>query len=289
MSGRIFKTLPRTNDRGTILGGALIYGVLLVYVALLMLPFFWMIITSLKPITEVVSYPPNWWPREFSWRNYVEAWQAAPFGRFAFNSLVTGIAATFLQVTLALFMAYAFAVLRFPMKNALLIAVLATLMIPDEVKLVPNYLLLRKLGWVNTYWALIVPPLANAFPVFVFHQQFRVLPRDLIDAGRMDGAGHVRILLQIVTPISRAVVAAVALTSFLGRWNDYLWPLIVTNERAMRTLPIGLAYLKDTQEGGNQWNLLMAGAVFVMMPVVILYGFTQRQFVEGLTKGALKG
>jgi sn-glycerol 3-phosphate transport system permease protein len=258
-------------------------------VAVLGLPFFWMATTALKPIQEVILYPPRWLPGEIRWENFSEAWAAAPFGRFYYNSVVTGVATTVLEMFFALLMAYAFVFVRFPAKRLLFLLVLATMMIPVEMKLVPNYVTLSKLGWLNTYWALIIPPAAQAFPVFVLHQSFRTLPRDLFDAARVDGASHLQILLRIVTPMSRPLLAAVTLVAFVGRWNDYLWPLIVTNRLAMRTLPIGLAYLKDTQEGGNRWNLLMAATIFVIVPILVLFVLTQKQFVEGITRGAVKG
>lgn len=253
------------------------------------IPFFWMVSTSFKPLSEIIIYPPKFLPVEVHPENYVDAWNAAPFDRFYINSIVTGVASTLLQVLFALFMAYAFVFIPFPKKDILFLLVLATMMIPVEMKLVPNYLLLKKLGWINTYWALIIPPAAHAFPVFVLYQGFRTLPIELLDAAKVDGANHVQILLRIVTPMTRPLLAAVALVAFVGRWNDYLWPLIVTNKLAMRTLPIGLAYLKETQEGSNRWNLLMAGSVFVILPILILFLFTQKQFVAGITSGAVKG
>lgn len=265
------------------------YFVLLVATFLLGLPFFWMIITSLKPIEEVIQFPPSWLPSSIHLENFVAAWNTVPFDRFYLNSIYTSTATTVLQVLFALFMAYAFVFIDFPGKPVLFTLVLVTMMIPVEMKLIPNYLLLAKLKWVNTYWALIIPPIAHAFPVFVLHQQFRTLPHDLIDAAKVDGANHLQILLNIVTPMSRPLLAAVFLVSFVGRWNDYLWPLIVTNELNMRTLPIGLAYLKSTQETITQWNVLMAGTIFVIFPILILFLFTQKQFVEGITRGALKG
>lgn len=264
------------------------FALLTVVAIILGLPFFWMVTTAFKPLPEIIIYPPRWLPQEIRLENFVDAWNAAPFGRFYLNSIVTGVAATVLQVVFAAFMAYAFVFIRFPGKRFLFLLVLATMMIPVEMKLVPNYLLLSRLGWINTYWALIIPPAAHAFPVFVLQQQFKTLPRDLIDAAKVDGASHFQILLRIVTPISRPLLAAVGLVSFVGRWNDYLWPLIVTNELAMRTLPIGLAYLKETQEGANRWNLLMAGTIFVIVPILVLFLFTQKQFVEGITRGAVK-
>jgi ABC-type glycerol-3-phosphate transport system permease component len=270
-------------------GRLLTFGLLCMATGLLALPFFWMVATSLKPLSEVTVYPPTWWPSEIRWSNYAEAWNAAPFGRFYVNSLVAGIGATALQVLLAFPMAYAFARIPFPGKGVLFMAILATMMIPEEMKLVPNYLLLRWLGWIDSYAALILPPAAHAFPVFVLYQQFRLLPQDLFDAATVDGAGHLRVLWQIAAPLSRPMVAAVTLIAFLGRWNDYLWPLIVTNTTTMRTLPIGLAYLKASQEEGNRWDLLMAAAVFIIVPVLLLYVVAQRHFVEGIVRGALKG
>lgn len=279
----------RSLHRQQTLEQVVTYVGLILATVLLGLPFFWMVITSLKPIQEVVIYPPRWLPSEIRLENFVEAWQAAPFDRFYINSVVTGVATTLLQVVFALFMAYAFVFVEFPAKGVLFLLVLATMMIPVEMKLVPNYLLLSRLKWINTYWALIIPPAAHAFPVFVMQQAFKTLPRDLVEAAKVDGANHLQILLRVVTPMSRPLLAAVALVSFVGRWNDYLWPLIVTNKVAMRTLPIGLAYLKETQEGGNRWNLLMAGTVFVVFPILVLFLFTQKQFVEGITRGAVKG
>ncbi len=265
------------------------YFFLILAIIILGLPFFWMVITSLKPAEEVILYPPRWLPTEIRFDNYSKAWEAVPFGQFYFNSIYTGVVTTVLQVLFGLLMAYALVFINFPAKKFLFAIVLVTMMIPVEMKLIPNYLLLKKLDWINTYWALIVPPIAHAFPVFVLQQQFRTLPRDLIDAAKVDGANHLQILLNVVVPISRSLLAAVFLVSFVGRWNDYLWPLIVTSEVKMRTLPIGLAYLKSTQEGVPQWNILMAGSMFVIIPILLLFVFTQRQFVEGITRGAVKG
>ncbi|MCC6154185.1 MAG: carbohydrate ABC transporter permease [Candidatus Hydrogenedentes bacterium] len=279
------------TSRETVLGtNAIAYLFLLLTVFALGLPFFWMFVTSLKPPTEINVYPPAWLPTEIRWSNYTEAWNAAPFGRFYLNSILVSGLATIAQIAFAMLMAYAFVFTQFPAKTALLLLVLSTMMIPDEMKLVPNFILLSRLGWIDTYAGLIVPTIAHAFPVFVLYQQFRQLPHSLIEAAQADGAGHLRILWQIAAPMSRPVLTAVALVSLLGQWNAYLWPLIVTNSGSMRTLPLGIAYLrKQAEEGSVQWNLLMAAAVFVVLPIVILYTFAQKQFVEGITRGALKG
>ncbi|HRI88674.1 MAG TPA: carbohydrate ABC transporter permease [Candidatus Hydrogenedentes bacterium] len=266
------------------------YGGVIVACAIMGLPFFWMLITSFKTPAEAAVYPPRWWPEGFRWENYVEAWRAAPFGVFYRNSILVAFTATALQLVCATFMAYALAVIRFPGKRVILILVISTMIVPEEMKLVPNFLLLRELGWIDTHAGLIVPAIAHAFPVFVLHQQFRQVPSALLDAARIDGAGHVRTLWHVSVPLSRPMIAAAAVLGLLGQWNSYLWPLIVTNSTAMRTLPIGLAYLrKQAEEGTAPWNLLMAAAVFAIAPVVILYLFAQKQFVEGITRGALKG
>lgn len=263
-------------------------GLLLIAVFIMALPFIWMTFTSLKPADEVFSYPPAWLPSVPRWQNYPEAWNAAPFARFYLNSLWTASAGAALQLAFAATMAYAFAHIRFPARSALFLAVIATMLVPEETKLAPNFLLVARLGWLDTYRGLIIPGIAHAFPVFVLYQHFRGLPEELFDAARVDGTSHWRMFLHVVLPLSRPVLAAAGVVAFIGRWNDYLWPLVVTNKAAMRTLPVGLGYLKESQDGGTQWNLLMAASIFVIIPVVFLYLAAQRQFIEGLTRGALK-
>jgi ABC-type glycerol-3-phosphate transport system permease component len=277
-----------------------------------------MVMASLKTPQELALYPPLLFPASPQWQNFAVAWRMAPFDIFYFNSLFTGLVSTLFQVGFALLMAYALVFIPFPAKRPMFGLVLATMMIPVEMKLVPNFLLLKHLGdgsrafdpalapilaalglslapaqlccGINSYFALIVPPAAHAFPVFVLVQQFRLLPIDLIDAARVDGAGHLQILGRIVIPMSRPVLAATVLIAFVGRWNDYLWPLIITQSEAMRTLPVGLGYLRAASaEGAFPWNLLMAASIFVILPILVLFLFTQKQFVAGITSGAVKG
>ncbi len=262
---------------------------LLLIVSVLTLPFYWMVVTALQPPGALVTGAHAWWPSEMHWANFSDAWNAAPFGQFFVNSAATGVAATTIQVLGAILMAYAFAVIQFPAKSVIVIAVIATMAVPEEAKLVPNFLLMRDFEWIDSYWALIVPPAAHAFPVFVLYQWFRTIPTSMRDAARADGAGHWRTLWLIYVPMSRPAIAAVVVIAFLGRWNDFLWPLIVTNTAEMRTLPIGLAYLRGLEETGNQWPVLMAGSLLVILPVLLLYAVAQRQFVEGITRGAIKG
>ncbi len=277
------------SRRGSWMARALTLAGLLFATGVIAAPFYWMVITSVKPAAEVVRFPPGWWPSVWAWSNYREAWNSAPFGRFFLNSLVTASVATTLQVGFALTMAYAFVRVRFPLKPVLFLGVIATMAVPDEIRLIPNVILMRDLGWIDTYQGLIVPVIAHGFPVFVLHEHLKGLPRDYFEAASLDGAGHWGALWHVAAPLSRPMLAATAVLALVGRWNDFLWPLVVTNRESMRTLPVGLSYLQDSQDGGMQWHLLMAASVFVMMPMLIVYVFGQRFFERGISEGALKG
>jgi sn-glycerol 3-phosphate transport system permease protein len=179
-------------------------------------------------------------------------------------------------------MAYAFVYIRFPYRKVILLFVLATMAVPEEVKIIPNFLLITRLNWVNTYAGLIIPVAAHAFPVFVMTQWFRMLPRELVEAARVDGAGHLRTLLAVILPSSRSVLIVLGIFSFVNRWNDYLWPLIATNKVSMRTLPIGLAYLRSSQENIGRWDLLMAASLLATLPLLLIFVIFQGQIVGGV-------
>lgn len=264
------------------------YVVLGVTAFVVMLPYVWMVSTSLKGPQEVFTYPPNWIPRAWRIQNYVEAWNAAPFGRYFFNSAFVALAVTVGQLVTCSLAAYAFARMEFKGKNVMFALFLSTTMISTQVTLVPSYLVLTSLKWLDTYQALIVPFLASAFGVFMMRQYFMTLPRELDDAAKLDGCGRWRFLWQIMLPLSKPVVASQALFGFMGNWNSYLWPLIVTTSQPMRTLQIGLRYFVS-QEGGTQWGSFMAATVFVSLPVVIFYLIVQKSFVEGIATTGLKG
>ena len=277
------------NSNSSKTGIALFYTAAILSTLALALPLIWMILTSLKTSREVLIYPPTWFPAHLQWQNYVESWNAAPFGRFYFNSTYTGVVSTLLQVVFSFLMAYAFAFIPVKGKDVLFVTVLATMIIPIEMKLIPNYIILSRLKWINTYKGLIIPPAAHAFPVFVMYQMLKTFPLSLIEASICDGAGHLKIMSRIIAPLSRPMLAALSLVSFVGRWNDFVWPLIITSKESMRTLPVGLAYLKEIQGAGGNWNLIMAASFFVIFPTLVLFIFTQKHFVSGLTGGAVKG
>ncbi|MBI5877302.1 MAG: carbohydrate ABC transporter permease [Chloroflexi bacterium] len=261
--------------------------------AVMVMPFLWMISTSLKSQAEALTYPPQWIPTEFAWSNYARAWQAAPFPRYFLNSGIVAVAVTLGELATGALAAYAFARLRFPGRDALFTIYLGSMMIPHQMTIIPSFLLLNTLGEISpalgldSYFALIAPFLASAFGVFLLRQSFLTIPNDLEDAAILDGCGRLGFLWRIVLPLSRPALATLALFAFMGNWNSYLWPLIVTNSNSMRTVQIGLRYFVG-QEGASQWGLLMAAAVFVSIPVVVLYLFVQKQFVQGIAATGIR-
>ncbi len=249
-----------------------------------LLPYLWMVTTSLKPLQQTFS-PPYLFPSSFEWENYSSAWDAAPFARYYINSLVMGVAIAVGQVITAAMAAYAFDRLDFPFKNVLFFACLATLMIPLHLILIPSYLLINNLGWLDTYQALIVPRLASAFGIFLMRQYFRSVPRELDEAAMIDGCGRIGILFRILLPVSRPAVLTLALFAFLFAWNDFLWPLIVVSNPDLLPIQVGLATF--TGKYGTQWTYLMAGTVTATLPVLLLFVVAQRWIIEGMTMGAV--
>lgn len=251
-------------------------------------PFFYMVSTSLKTLEEVFAVPMVLWPATPQWENYVRVWNLLPFGRFTLNSLIYTVSITFGEFTMGLAAGYAFARLRFPGKEALFYLILLTFMIPGETTLIPRFVLLNHLQWINTYQGLIIPELSSAFNTFLLREHIRTLPDEIFDAAKIDGAGYFRQLWQLVVPMSRPIIATLLLLAFVSHWNAYLWPLIVTNSQAMRTLPIGIQYIRSALEL-PEWQLVMAGSTIVVLPLVGLFVLAQKQFIEGTIQGALKG
>jgi len=269
------------------LGNALWYTVLIILMATVILPFIWMISTSLKGVNEVFAYPPTWIPQVLHWENYVEVWQEAPFARYFLNSTIVAVVVTIGQLISCSLAAFAFARMNFKGKNFMFILFLSTTMISTQVTLVPSYLVLKQLDWLDTYQGLIVPFIANAFGVFMIRQAFIAIPHELEEAAKLDGCGRLRFLWQIMIPLTRPMLASQALFAFMGNWNSYLWPLIVTNRDDMRTLQIGLRYFVGS-EGSTQWGVFMAAAVLVSVPVILIYFLVQKTFVESLASTGLK-
>lgn len=248
------------------------------------LPFFWMISTSLKTKAEAGLF--RWLPASPQWQNYAEAWGSAPFGRYFLVSGVTAGAVTLLVVFTALLAGYAFGALTWPGKKPVFMLYLATMMVPFEVILIPNFLTIHKLQWLDSYQALIVPWAANVFSVFLVTQSFRSLPRDFFEAALLDGCGHLQYLFRIAAPLVAPALATVAIFAFLGSWNSLLWPVVVISSEPMRTLEMGLSMF--LQEEQAEYHLLMAASVICLLPVLLLFLAMQRKFIEGLAAG-IKG
>jgi multiple sugar transport system permease protein len=253
----------------------------------MLLPFLWMVSTSLKAPNEIFTYPPVWIPRPPVWENYSQTVSVMPFGRFYLNSLIVAAGVTVLQLLVSSLAAFAFARLRFRGREVIFLLYLATLMIPFQVTMIPNFILMRFLGWFDTYQALILPPAFSAFSTFLMRQYFLGIPRELDDAARLDGASSFRIWWQIILPLSGPVIAALTIFTFLNSWNDFLWPLVITNSLEMRTLPVGLTAFQGQYK--VEWNLLMAGSVIAILPVLIVYVIGQKSFVRGITLSGLGG
>jgi sn-glycerol 3-phosphate transport system permease protein len=247
-----------------------------------------MVIGAFKVSQEIYQVPPTWLPKQPTLTNFVDAWQAAPFGRYYVNTLITTLFGSGFEVFFAVTSAFAFAFLRFPQKELLFLILLAALMVPNQVTILPNYLTIAQLGWINTYQGIVVPGAAVAYGTFLLRQYFRTLPHEVMDAAKVDGAGHLRTLWSIVLPLARPAIVTMALLSIVAKWNDFLWPLLVTNTREMRVLPIGIFWLM-VEEGTINWGVVMAGTLFVVVPVVLVFLYAQRYVVDGIAAGAVKG
>jgi sn-glycerol 3-phosphate transport system permease protein len=252
------------------------------------LPLYWVATGALKTNQEIYTFPPVWIPRQPQWGNFVEAWQAVPFGRFFVNSIVTTLGAVALELLFALLSAYALVFVRARGKGLVFAVVIAALLVPGTVTLLPNYLTVARLGWINTYQGLIIPVAAVAFGVFLFRQHFLTLPRDLLDAARLDGCGHLGLMRHVVVPLSQPVIVTFLVIYLVAHWNDFLWPLVVTNRLEWRTVPVGVAYLYQV-EGVQNWGPILAGTVMALIPMLLVYVVAQRWIVKGIGGGALKG
>ena len=248
-------------------------------------PFGVMLLVSLVPTRAFMAQ--DFGPDQFTLDNYVEVFRTIPFGRYYLNSTVVSVTVTVLRILISSLAAYAFSRLRFRGRDALFMVYLATLMIPFPVTLIPNFLIIRSLGWYDSYFALIIPGLFDVLSTFLLRQYYRGIPLDLDEAARMDGASSLRIWAQVVLPLSGPVIAALAIFAFQAVWNDFLWPLVVTTSENMRTIPVGLEALVG--QYSTAWGLLMAGSVVALLPVLIVYALGQNWFVKGITLSGMGG
>lgn len=245
---------------------------------------------SFTPLPEIVGRAnPKLLPDTWTLENYDKAWTASPFPRYVLNSFVQTGFITLGQVLFSILAGYAFAMFNFRFKNALFALVVGSLIIPFELTFIPNFLLISDLGWTNTYQGLVVPFLASAFGVFMMRQFFLSVPRDLYEAAKIDGASDWFYLWRILVPLSKGAISAFTIFAFLSAWNQYLWPLVTTNEESMRTAQIGIRFFLVNQERATDWGAIMAGAMIVMIPTLVVFLVAQRQLVKGIAMSGLKG
>jgi sn-glycerol 3-phosphate transport system permease protein len=266
---------------------ALLYAAVLIAAAGVAMPMYWLVVSALKSGDEIFTPTPQWLPAGIAWHNFVEAWQGAAFGRYFVNSILVAAAILALQLTTASLAAYALARRRFPGRGIVLGAVIGALIIPIQVTFLANFATLRHLGWLDSYAALIAPFTASAFGTFLLRQAFLAVPEALEDAARLDRCAGLAFLWHFLLPLSRPTVLAFALVALVAHWNDYFWPLIVTNSDTVRTLPVGLAMFV-TKEVTTDWNLLMAATLFVAAPVLVVFLLTQRYFIRSHMHAGLK-
>lgn len=284
----MIKTIPVTNKKKkkTIID-TVCYILLIAGGILMVAPFVWMLSTSLKTSEATFVMPPQWIPRHITFDNYVKVTQIFPMLKFFLNSILVSVISTTGQVLLCSMAAYAFARIEFKGRDFIFLLYLGTLMIPSQVTLTPLFILMKKLGWANTYRALILPGMFSVFGTFLMRQFFLGIPKSLEEAAFIDGANHFTIFFKMFLPLSKTAIATLIIFSFMGSWNDFLWPLIITSDINHMTLPLGLASLQGRWT--TQWNILMAGTLISVIPILIVYLFAQKYFIKGITLTGIKG
>jgi len=265
------------------------YAALLILAGVFILPFLWMISTSLKGYENIFSLPLKWLPEKIHWENYLKVFQAMPFLVYLKNSVFVTVLAITGTVLSASVVAYSFAVLRWPGRDTLFIVVIATMMLPAQVTMIPLFVLFKEFGWLNTFKPLIIPAFfgGGAFNIFLLRQFFLTIPRDLFDAARIDGCSEFRIYWNIVLPLAKPAIATVAVLSFMLYWNDFLGPLIYLSDKLKSTLALGVVMFVGQHQ--SEWALLMVSTILMMLPIIIIFFLFQRYFIRGFMMSGIKG
>jgi len=254
----------------------------------MLLPLVWMLSASLMPLSEVIKVPPVWFaPDKYSLANYIEVWGRIGFARFFFNSTFVAVTITLAQLLTSSMAGFAFARYEFPGRTVIFILILSTMMIPFQVIMIPLFIMMARLGMVNTYWGMIVPAIVTPFGIFMMRQFMLSVPKALLEAARIDGASEPYIFSRIMLPLCKPAIAALAIFAFLGSWDNFLWPLIIINSKELWTLPIAMS--RFTEQYISQTHLQMAGASIMFLPVLIVFLLMQRNFIEGIAMTGLKG
>jgi multiple sugar transport system permease protein len=266
----------------------LAHGILLVFAVICIFPFYWMIITALKSPTDVMEFPPKIYPKSFEVSNFVRVFELMPMGFAYLNSIKITFLTTFGTLLTSSLAAFAFAKMKFKFKGLLFAILLGTMMIPTQVTLIPLYIVFGKMGWVDTHLPLIIPTvLTNAYGVFMIRQFMLTLPNEYIESAQIDGYGYFRIFIKIILPLSKPIIVTLGLFTFIWSWNDYLKPLIFLNTDTKFTVPLIISSFRGVYE--VQWELLMAASTVAVLPIIILYLFSQKYFVEGIAMTGIKG
>lgn len=267
---------------------ALGYAAMVAVLVMVALPLYWIVMTSFKDRPDVYTLPVTWWPGTFHPENYSEATTAVPFRTFLRNSvIITGVLAV-VKFALGVFSAYGLVFLRFPGKNLVFLGIIAALMVPNQITVISNYALVAEWGWRNSFHGIIVPLAGVAFGTFLMRNHFLSIPTEIIEAARMDGAGHFRLLWRVVLPVSGPTMVAFAIITVVTEWNEYLWPFLMADDASVAPLPIGLTQLQNN-DGLTNWGPVMAGTVLTMLPILVVFLVLQRHMIKGLTSGAVKG
>ena len=275
------------TERGT---GWKVVGYLGMVLAILFIgvPLVWIVLTSFKSHGEIYSVPAQWWPTEFRWENYRDVFTRVDFADYFINSIVITVVLCTIKIILGVISAYALAILRFPGRNIVFIIVISALMVPSEVTVISNYALASQLGWRDTYTGIIVPLAGIAFGTFLMRNHFMSIPREIVEAARMDGAGPFRLLFQVLLPISLPTLVAFSMITVVNEWNQYLWPFLRAETSRSATLPVGLTMLQNN-DGISNWGPVMAATIMTMIPVLLLFLALNKYMIKGLTSGAVKG
>ena len=261
---------------------------LLILVAIgMIIPFLWMISTAIKSPQEYLEHPFRFIPKSFILSNFSEAWNKVPFDRYFINSIIVTIFTTISILITASLGAFCFSWFEFKGKDLIFYTLLALVMVPMAVYIIPSYIIIQKLGWIDTFYALIVPWTVNIFNIFLLRQHFKSIPKDLIEASILDGCNPLEILYYVLIPMSKPILVTITIFSIISGWNNFMWPLIVTNSDKMRVIQVGLSYFAQSEN--TEWTLLMAASTFTILPIIIIYFFAQRKIMENYTRSGIKG
>lgn len=274
-------------EKKNIFGKIAVYFFLALGGVTMVLPFIWMISTSLKTKKQLTAYPPVWVPNPIRWENYTEAIGSFPFLQYTLNTLFVTAAVLVGTVFISLCAGYAFARINFKFRDQLFLVILATMMIPGQVTMIPIFKLVKDLGWMNSYLALIIPSLCSGFSIFLMRQFFLSLPKELESAAMVDGCGPFRTLWSIFVPLSKPAIATVSVLSFMGTWNSFLWPLLLISDKNKQMITVGLLQFQGAFS--TSYELLMAAAFLSLLPVFLIYFFAQDYFIEGIATSGMKG